>query len=190
MTEDHGPQLDARNIVLVGPMGVGKSAVARVLASWLGRQAVDTDDLIVRATGKSIAEVFAADGESTFRALESDAIQAVCEREELLVSVGGGAVTDPRNVMRLRATSHVVHLDGEPAVLARRVEHGRRTGSRPLLDGDEDVEVVLARLREERAEAYASAAHCRVDVGDRAIEAVAAEVLRALEDRVAAQDQP
>ena len=187
MTDEAGPQLDARNIALVGPMGVGKSTIARVLADWLGRQSVDTDDLIVRATGKPIAQVFATDGEAAFRALEVDAIQAVCERDRLVVSVGGGAVLDSRNVARLRASSHVVRLDGEPAVLARRVEHGRRAGNRPLLSGDEEVEATLRRLRDEREDAYASAAHLTVSTGDRPIEAVAAEVLRALEDHLAAQ---
>ncbi len=176
--------LDERNVALIGPMGVGKSAVARLLGDWLSRQVVDTDVLVEQATGKRIAEIFESDGEAAFRALEADAITAIAERTHLVVACGGGAVVDPANAEALRSSAHVVRLHGDPAVLAGRVEAGRRSGRRPLLAGDGDPEERLAALIAEREPAYAAAAHVCVEVGDRPVEAVAADVLRALEDRV------
>ncbi len=176
--------LDERNVALIGPMGVGKSAVARLLGAWLSRQVVDTDDLIEQATGKRIAEIFEVDGEVAFRALEADAITAIAERTRLVVACGGGVVVDPANAEALRASAHVVRLRGDPGVLARRVEAGRHSGRRPLLGGQDDAEARLAALIAEREPAYAAAAHVSVDVGDRPVEAVAADVLRALEDRL------
>lgn len=167
----------SRNLVLAGPMGSGKSAVGRLVASWTGRRLVDTDELVATAAGKSIPQLFAEDGEAAFRALEADAIQAVAERTHLVVALGGGAVVDPRNVVRLRATSHVVVLDATPAALARRVEGGQRAGTRPLLDGVEDVPARLAEVQAARAQAYADAAHVTLDTTDVPLEKVAALVV-------------
>ncbi len=177
---------DAPNIVLAGPMGSGKTAVARLLANWTNRQFIDTDTLIATATGKEVADIFADDGEAAFRALESDAVEAVCERTGLIVAVGGGTVVDPANTARLRETCRVIVLDATPEALARRVEGGRRTGTRPLLAGTDDVAGRLATLKEERADAYAGAAHATFDTTDQPLEVVAAAVLGWVEEQEAA----
>lgn len=175
--------MSGANLVLAGPMGSGKSTVGRVLAQWLGRQFVDTDGLIAQATGRSVPEVFAEQGEEAFRDLEAQAIEAVCERSGLVVSVGGGAVVDPRNAERLRASCHVVVLDATPEALAKRVGPGLRSGRRPLLDGVEDVAGRLAEIQRERERAYADVSHARFDTTDRSIEEVAAMIAAWLEER-------
>lgn len=172
-----------RNVVLAGPMGSGKSAVGRLLAQWLDRQFVDTDALISAATGESIPELFEKQGEAAFRELEADAIEAVCERDSLVVAVGGGAVLDPGNAERLRRSSRVVVLDATSEELAARVEGGRRAGQRPLLDGVEDVTARLEALRGERERAYADVAHASFDTTGQSLERVAAAVAAWLEEQ-------
>lgn len=175
--------MSGANLVLAGLMGSGKSTVGRVLAQWLDRQFVDTDALVAQATGRSVPELFAEQGEEAFRELEAQAIEAVCEREGLVVAVGGGAVVDPRSATRLRESSHVVVLDASPGALADRVRPGQRSGRRPLLDGNEDVAARLAELQRDRERAYDEVAHARFDTTGRSIEEVAALVAAWLEER-------
>src|SRR5258708_15535159 len=89
-------------IVLTGFMCTGKSEVGRRLAARLGRVFVDTDQLVEREAGKSVAAIFADDGEPAFRARERDAVATAAARRDAVIAVGGGAVLDATNVARLR----------------------------------------------------------------------------------------
>ncbi|MFJ4978817.1 shikimate kinase [Streptomyces coeruleorubidus] len=116
-------------IVLVGPMGVGKSTVGQLLAERLGTGYRDTDDDIVAAQGRSIAEIFVEEGESAFRAIEKQAVREALAGHDGVLALGGGAVLDP-DTRALLAGQRVVYLsmDVEEAV--------KRTGlnaARPLL---------------------------------------------------------
>nr|BFD85924.1 shikimate kinase [Streptomyces sp. Xyl84] len=116
-------------VVLVGPMGVGKSTVGQLLADRLGVAYRDTDDDIVTEQGRTIAEIFVDDGESAFRALEKRAVRRAVAEHEGVLALGGGAVLDA-DTRALLAGLPVVYLsmDVEEAV--------RRTGlnvARPLL---------------------------------------------------------
>jgi shikimate kinase len=174
---------EPRNVVLAGPMGSGKSTVGRILAGWLGRQFVDTDTLVSQASGRTIPELFAEQGEDAFRTLEAQAIQAVCERRGLVVAVGGGAVVDPVNAARLRATAAVVVLEATPADLAGRVQGPSRAGKRPLLDDVEDLQARIEELARAREPAYAQVADVRVDTSGKPPEVVAAQVAAWLEEQ-------
>src|SRR5690606_37550659 len=127
-----------RNIVLIGLMGVGKSTVGRLVAQRLHRPFVDTDVEIARAAGRSIAELFAEEGERGFRAREAERIRHVAALRGQVIAVGGGAVLDPSNVTHLRATGDLVLLDADPAELARRVASLPDAGCRPLLAREAD----------------------------------------------------
>lgn len=116
-------------IVLVGPMGVGKSTVGHLLAERLGAGYRDTDDDIVAAQGRTIAEIFVEEGEPAFRAIEKQAVREALAGHEGVLALGGGAVLDP-DTRALLAGQRVVYLsmDVEEAV--------KRTGlnaARPLL---------------------------------------------------------
>lgn len=119
-------------IVLVGFMGAGKTTVGSLLAERLGLPFKDTDEMIVRRTGTSIAEIFNRSGEAAFRELERGVVEEALSREDAVISLGGGALTDPQTVSDLEDET-VVHLfvDYEEAV--RRV--GGDAG-RPLMQGD------------------------------------------------------
>ena len=161
--------------MLIGMMGSGKSSVGDVLARRLGRTLVDVDVLIEAAAGRSIAQIFADEGEASFRTWERAAIQKASAVPGAVIACGGGAVLDPDNVASLRAAGTVVWLQVSPEVAARRL--GSDEG-RPVLraiSGElaERLRTLIAR----RADAYAAAADMVVDA-DGPAEAVADAVLR------------
>lgn len=163
-----------RNIVLIGLMGAGKTTVGRLIAQRLDRPFVDTDEVVERDAHRSVAEIFAEDGEREFRRLESAAVRRVAALRGQVIAVGGGAVLDPGNVTQLRSTGDLVLLDAHPSTLADRVGD---TSTRPLLDGAEDSADALARLRDARAAAYSDAAGHAVDTTDLTPDQIAEAVL-------------
>lgn len=162
-----------RNLVLIGMMGAGKSAVAAELAGRLGREMVDTDQLVESELGLSVPEVFAQRGERAFREAEGLMCRHVGTIHGTVVAVGGGAVLEPANVTALRATGELVWLDATPKAIVERVGAGE---GRPLLASDD----VVARVRElgdQRREAYRRAASVRVDTTGRDVADIADEIL-------------
>jgi shikimate kinase len=165
----------ARNLVLVGMMGAGKTTVGRILARRLGRAFADTDALVEARAGRRIPEIFAEDGEAAFRRLERAAIRRVASRRAQVVAIGGGALGEPVNVTALRATGELVLLDAEPAALAARA--GRRPGARPLLAAADDPVATLTELQARRDRDYRAAAAHHVETGGRSPDEVADAVL-------------
>lgn len=156
------------HVVLVGMMGAGKSTVGHLLARRTDRPFLDSDALVEAQTGRTVAQIFADEGEAAFRAVESDVLaQMLDDDTPAVVAAAGGTVLDPRNREHMRARGVVVWLRVDPAVLAERV----RTGShRPLLS--DDPEATLLRLAAERDELYRAVAHEVVDVDHLAPDAV------------------
>lgn len=112
-------------------MGAGKSTVGRLLADRLGWCYLDSDEQVERATGQSVVEIFASQGEAAFRAEERAALAAALSSDEpTVVSVAGGAVLDPESQERIRRAPFVVWLRASPATLAGRVGDGH---GRPML---------------------------------------------------------
>ena len=161
-------------IVLVGLPGAGKSKVGRLLARDLDVPHIDTDAMIVERTGRSIAEIFASEGEAIFRLLEARAVADALEREAV-ISLGGGAVVT--EAVRDRLAGHtVVYID------ATHDELLRRTGSRrhrPLFV--EDPSAVLCRLRAAREPYYRAVATLVVPSGPGPASDVAATIFKHLE---------
>ena len=100
-----------KNIILIGMMGCGKTTAGRLLAQQLGRPFVDCDELMEGRTGRTIAEIFAQDGERGFRSLESQVLEQLSNQEGLVIATGGGAVLSRKNVISLRRNGTLVFLD-------------------------------------------------------------------------------
>jgi shikimate kinase len=166
--------MSGRHLVLVGLMGAGKSSVGKRCAELLDRPFVDTDELVVASAGVPFDDLWAAEGESGFRARERVAVaDAAASPTPLVIACGGGAVLDPDNRRALRASGLVVWLAAEPTVLATRLAGDE---SRPLLAGG-DRAATLTRLADTRAAAYEAAADVTVATDDRSVDEVATAVV-------------
>ncbi len=143
-------------IVLAGFMGTGKTRTGRALAELLGVSFLDTDEVIVRESGRSIPEIFARDGEAAFRRLEHDLCRKLARRRDLVVATGGGTLVDQRNHALLSEAGTVVLLEASPETILARVGDA---ADRPLLQeetirGREDRLQRIRELLEQRATAY------------------------------------
>lgn len=166
----------APKAVLVGLPGSGKSTIGRRLAKALGVGLLDTDVAIEQRTGRSIADIFATDGEQEFRRIEEDVVRAALADHDGVLSLGGGAVTSP-GVRAALAGHTVVYLEISAA------EGVRRTGGntvRPLLAGPDRAERYRA-LMAKRAPLYRRVATMRVDTNRRNPGAVVRHILSRLQ---------
>lgn len=162
----------APNLVLVGPMGAGKSSIGRRVAARFGLAFVDVDHEIEQRTGARISMIFECEGEAGFRARERAALVEILAGTRQVIATGGGAVLDPGNRALLRARGFVVHMHADIDTQLARLARDR---SRPLLAGDNPVEI-LRRLAAERAPLYADAAHLRFDTGPHACNEATAQL--------------
>jgi shikimate kinase len=165
----------SRPISLIGLSGVGKSTVGQLLAARLDRPLLDTDVLVVRAAGRSVAEIFAVEGEARFRDLEAAALQTACAAAPCIIATGGGIVLREANRALLRQRAYVVWLDAPTETLLTRLR--AHDEPRPLLDGADRV-ARLELLRAERAPLYADLADLRVATEGQTAEAICEQVLR------------
>jgi len=168
----------ASNLILIGPMGAGKSSVGRVLARRFGLRFVDSDQAIIRQCGVDIATIFDYEGEAGFRRRERDVLARLLQNDDLLLATGGGAVLDADNRALMARRGHIVHLHVEVEQQLARLAHDR---SRPLLARD-DREAVLHALAAARTPLYRALADVSVDTSQRpsaSVVAVVAEYLAA-----------
>jgi shikimate kinase len=174
MTADHAAS--GRSIVLVGLMGTGKTTTGRLLGERLGVPYVDTDDLILARTGRTVRDIFREDGEAAFRVLETGVlVEALAAPTPVVLAAAGGVVLSEANRRTLRdADALVAWLRADPALLVRRVQGQEH---RPLLD--EDPAGTLATMDRDREPLYREVADVVIDVDDLTPVEVADRVLAA-----------
>jgi shikimate kinase len=140
-------------ITLVGFMGTGKTTVGKLIADRLGWRFVDTDALIEKRTGKTIPEIFAEDGEETFRTLETTLCTELVTWKHTVISTGGGILLRPENRVLIRKNGLTVCLTATPEQIAERLAQDTH---RPLIATEDPQErmVRLKTLFESRAALY------------------------------------
>jgi len=165
-----------KTVVMVGMMGAGKTAVGTAVARQLGVPFRDSDEEIVRAADRSIAEIFERDGEPFFRARETEVLARLLRAEPCVLSTGGGAFLSETNRALIRARGVSVWLRVELELLWQRVRHKT---TRPLLRTATPRETLRA-LYEARVPFYALADVTVDSAADLSVEAMAARVTEAL----------
>jgi shikimate kinase len=168
-----------RGLALVGYRGTGKTTVGRLLAHRLDWQFADADLELEARAGRSIAAIFAEEGEDAFREMEQAVIADLAERPETVVATGGGAVVRAENRAALRSIGFVAWLTADPATLARRLlrDQGRPDARPPLTPAGTigEIAIVLA----ERVPYYHEVSDLEVDTVGRSTHEVAQAILRA-----------
>jgi shikimate kinase len=132
---------------------VGKTTIGRAAARRLGRSFIDFDQEIERRAGMSVREIFRIEGEEHFRALEFALTEELSSSGGMVLSPGGGWITQQRSVELLRSAGRIIYLRASPEAVARRL---RRVETRPLLAGRDPV-VALRELYEKRRALYETA---------------------------------
>lgn len=160
-------------IVLVGFMGAGKTTVGNLLAKRLGLPFDDVDLIISRRAGRSIREIFAADGEPAFRRLEHEVTAELLGGRDAVLALGGGAAEYPATRQRLRGR-HVVYLQVRYDEAMQRISHD---AGRPMLRAPD-----LQDIFERRRSTYESVAMHIIPTDGRRPEDICQEILERLDD--------
>ena len=170
-----------KNIALVGYRCTGKTAVGRALAERTGLTFHDADVVLEERAGKTIAAIFADEGEPAFRALEVEVTADLCAADGVIIATGGGAVMNPQNVRNIRNNCFAVLLQADPAVILARMTGDPETARmRPALTGL-DQQKEIEHLLQVRADAYQSASDIRIDTSTLSIDEVVDIIVREFE---------
>jgi shikimate kinase len=153
-------ELNSKNIVLVGPMGCGKTTIGRRLSIKLNQDFFDTDHEIIKKTGVSIDHIFDIEGEEGFRQRESEALESLCDMKNVVIATGGGVVLLPQNRVVLKSTGVVVYLLSSVDQLLRRTAKSK---TRPLLENSSDRQKTITEIVNARDKYYREVATIVID---------------------------
>lgn len=170
-------------VTLIGARGCGKSSVGRLLANRLGWDFADADAELETRAGKSIQQIFADDGETAFRDLESRTLADLLQGERLVLAAGGGAVLRESTRERIASAGLAVWLTASPEILHARIRSDNTTAERrPDLTDRGGLEEVRTLL-DQRERIYRDTADVIVDTEHKPVEQIAAEIYEQLLQR-------
>ena len=170
----------SENIILVGPMGVGKTTIGSHLARKLKYDFVDSDTEIEKRTGASISLIFDIEGEEGFRKREAQMIGDLTQRRHIVLSTGGGSVLDETSRQNIRSRGFVVYLKASVDILYERLKKSR---NRPLME-TEDKQKVIEDLLAEREPLYLAVADVTIATDGRSAQDVAREIFKQHENHL------
>ena len=167
---------ECSNIVLIGFMGAGKSAVGQELSRMTGYSLLDVDRRIEKAEGKSISEIFASSGEPAFREMEAREVEALSAGRNQVISTGGGVVLREENMKALMKHGVIVFLN---TTAETAYERTRRSTHRPLLSGPDPLGRIQGMMKD-REPYYLKHADVVVDTDGKSPYEIAGEILEAV----------
>jgi len=164
-----------KSLVLIGFMGTGKSTVGRALQARLGYPLVDMDHQIEEQAGKPISQIFADDGEESFREMETKLLRELSHPDapRRIISTGGGVIGREENRKLLRDLGYVVWLKAPAAAILDRTS---KNNKRPLLNAEDPMEQIQS-LMAKREPLYQETAHLQIDTTGLDSDEVAAGIL-------------
>lgn len=165
------------NIVLIGMMGSGKTTIGELLAEAIGLTFVDADEELERWTGRKISDIFATDGEETFRKLEIETVKRLAQRSGQVIATGGGVILHQENVIRLKEKGLIIFLNASSEVLYRRLQDDI---SRPLLQV-QDLKERIHQLQSQRLGLYQEVADWELDTSNDEIEQIVEYLMAKIE---------
>jgi len=171
------PLLANQNLILIGPMGSGKSTIGKRLAARLGKQFFDCDQQLEQHLNVDIGTIFDIEGEQGFRQREHDMLTTLCAMSNVVIATGGGCVLREDNRRLLQSAGLVIYLR---ITLERQLHRLSRDKTRPLLQAPDRLQR-LQRMATEREPLYSAIADVEVDSGDCSVAKMAARVQRMLQ---------
>ena len=168
-----------KNIVLVGFMGAGKTAVSQRLAEILKRPRISTDEAIEQKENRSIVEIFKNSGEEYFRRLEKEIVEELAHKKNLIIDCGGGVALQQENIDRLKKSGILFYLSARPEVIYQRTKDQLQ---RPLLNIPHS-QIKIRELLEQR-KSYYEQAHFTIDTNRQSDDQTAQKILVLLQTPV------
>jgi len=165
------------NIILVGPMGSGKTTIGRRLSERLTLDFFDSDHEIVNTTGVSIDHIFDVEGEKGFRARESDVLKKLCSMPNIVLATGGGAVILEENRELMKKASSIIYLSSSVDQILRRTAKSK---TRPLLEKSNNRRKTITDIVEARDPLYREVSSNIIDTNGKKLNEVIDEIIEAL----------
>ena len=169
-----------RNIILIGPMGSGKSTIGNIIARRLHRDFQDSDHFIEERTGVDIARIFDVEGEQGFRDRETNALNELLSENNRVIATGGGSILRHENQQLLKQKGYIVFLDTS---INQQMQRLRRDKKRPLLQTENPRER-LESLLAERRPIYLDLADLAVKTDRRMARRLAADIINQLPENI------
>lgn len=164
------------NIVLIGMRGAGKTTVAKLLSKNLQKEVLETDDLIAKKAGMTIANIVKNNDWDYFRDLESEIIQDIAKKNNIIISCGGGVVIKSKNIDLLKQNGKIFWLQVSITTLLKRIGHDK---NRPSLTGKPQKEDMEETLKN-RYDLYKNAADVIIDTEKLSKKEVAQKIIDSL----------
>ena len=165
------------NIILVGPMGSGKTTIGRRLSERLTLDFFDSDHEIVNTTGVSIDHIFDVEGEKGFRNRESDVLKKLCSMPNIVLATGGGAVILKENRELMKKASSIIYLSSSVDQILRRTAKSK---TRPLLEKSNNRRKTITDIVEARDPLYREVSSHIIDTNGKKLNEVIDEIIQAL----------
>ena len=164
-----------KSIVLIGPSGVGKTAIGNFISKKLDKKFIDTDELIEKTTNRSISNIFKNYGEKYFRNLESKIIDDIYNENNIVISTGGGTVLKTKNLERLKINGIIFLLYGQIETIVENISHS--STKRPLIDNSGDIYERVKDMLIQREKIYKKSADYIVSVDNKKICEIGNEII-------------